>query len=177
MPRPDLYDHPKFNRLCFILKMPRPHVLGHLEFLWRVGYASGNPVIGDSLDVEIAAEWTGDVGALTKALLEVKLIDESKHGKLLRFKIHDLHDNAPDYVQARYRMNNWRKSRKRRSLDSDKNPQVLRNSSEQLRNGYGTPSPTPAPTPTPTPSSGGVGGGIGTQPKKKGIPPREVTNP
>ena len=67
MPRPTLFDHPKFARLCYDLRMPRPHVLGHLEFLWKVAYASGNARIGDAVDVELAAAWEGEPGALAAA--------------------------------------------------------------------------------------------------------------
>jgi hypothetical protein len=67
MPRPTLFDHPKFHRLVYILKIPEPQVLGLLEYMWRVGYASGNPVIGDAIDVEIAAKWRGEPGLFAGA--------------------------------------------------------------------------------------------------------------
>jgi hypothetical protein len=67
MPRPTLFDHPKFHRLVYILKIPEPQVLGLLEYMWRVGYASGNPVIGDAIDVEIAAKWWGEPGLFAGA--------------------------------------------------------------------------------------------------------------
>src|SRR5438309_1928780 len=98
MPRPTLFDHPKFQRLVFDLRMPEPHVLGHLEYLWRVGHQSGNPVIGDEIDVEIAAKWVGDGGVLAKALVEVHLLDRLDDGRLA---IHDLLDNCPEYVKRR----------------------------------------------------------------------------
>jgi hypothetical protein len=95
MARPTLYDHPKFMRLVHELGMPAPHVLGHLEYLWRVGYSSGNPVVGDSVDVELAAMWTGEPGQLTKVLTQVRFMDKLPDGK---YQIHDLLDHAPGYV-------------------------------------------------------------------------------
>jgi hypothetical protein len=106
MPRPTLFDHPKFHRLVYILGLPEPHVLGHLEFLWRVGYASGNPVVGDELDVELAAKWSGERGALAAALEQVRFIDRLEDGQL---EIHDLLENAPKYVPDRAKRESERK--------------------------------------------------------------------
>lgn len=100
MPRPTLFDHPKFQRLVHILGLPPPHVLGHLEYLWRVGYASGNPVIGDDLDVELAAMWHGERGVLVRALVDprVQLLDQLDDE---RYAIHDLWDHAPTWAKVR----------------------------------------------------------------------------
>ncbi len=136
MPRPTLFDHPKFHRLVHLLGLPEPHVLGHLEYLWRVGYSSGNPVIGDALDVEIAAKWTGDRGKFCEALVGVRLIDAVENGQ---FQIHDLHENAPAYVKSRERMERFRK-RLRRSRRPQQKTQLL-------RNGDASPAPAPAPAP------------------------------
>lgn len=130
MPRPTLFDHPKFLRLVYLLQMPEPHVLGHLEYLWKVGYASGNPVVGDETDVEIAAKWSGERGVLATALLQVGLVDRLEDGRL---QIHDLLENAPDYVHARFRMNEFRKRKRKESSQY----------SEPLRNRYASPTPTP----------------------------------
>ena len=129
MARPTLFDHPKFMRLAFILNLPRPYTLGLLEYLWKTGYASGNPVIGDEVDVEVVCEWTGERGILAAALLEVGFLDRLKSGKL---QIHDLFDHAPEYVKSRLRMERFRK----------------RNGSKLLRNGYASPAPAPAPAPS-----------------------------
>jgi hypothetical protein len=126
MPRPSLFDNVKFHRLAHILGIPRPHALGYLEYLWRVGYACGNPVIGDEVSVELACEWTGERGKLAAALLEAGFLDRRKNGKL---QIHDLHDNAPDYVKSRFRMERYRKTAR----------------SKRLRNSYHSPAPTPTP--------------------------------
>lgn len=108
MPKPTLFDHPKFHRLVHILELPEPYVLGHLEFLWRVGYSSGNPMVGDALDIEIAAKWAGERGKLSAALVAVGFVDE-RDGKFL---IHDLHENAPNYVTHRNARENERRKPK-----------------------------------------------------------------
>jgi hypothetical protein len=102
VPRPTLYDHPKFQRLVHLLALPEPHVLGHLEFLWRVGYSSGNPVVGDEIDVELAAKWTGERGAFVKAMVSVRMLDTDETDGSVTYSIHDLHENAPDYVSTRW---------------------------------------------------------------------------
>jgi hypothetical protein len=111
MPRPTLFDHPKFHRLVHLLGLPEPHVLGHLEYLWRVGYSTGNPVIGDAINVELLAKWTGQRGALVAALADpaVRFLDTLPDGQ---YAIHDLHENAPDYVQQRTARESERKKPK-----------------------------------------------------------------
>lgn len=98
MARPTLFTHRKFLRLAAILKMPKPHVLGHLEYLWQSGYQAASEHIGDSIDLELAAEWTGEQGSLTKALLETGMIDQNDDGS---YSIHDFWTHAPRYVQQR----------------------------------------------------------------------------
>lgn len=98
MARQTLFDHPKYLRLIKLLNKPAPHVLGHLEYLWKTGYASGNPVIGDAHMVEACALWDGEDGRLASALVSVRLIDEVEPGV---YQIHDLHDHAPTYVARR----------------------------------------------------------------------------
>lgn len=150
MPRPTLFDHPKFHRLVHMLQMPEPHVLGHLEYLWRVGYSSGNPIVGDALDVEIAAKWTGASGHFVAALADdtVRLLDVLDDG---RYQIHDLHENAPGYVKSRARMERLRKRRKPGSAKARTPAQRLRNSDAHVRQGrelgYASPAPAPAPAP------------------------------
>ena len=143
MAKPSIFTHPKFQRLVRLLQMPEAHVLGHLEYLWHVGYQDGNPLIGDTEDVEAAAKWVGKPGAFTSACVTVKLLDKVRGG---RFQIHDLLGNAPDYVKSRDRMRKQRKS-----------PENVWNSSEQLRNGCALPSHPTVPTPShptvPTPSN------------------------
>jgi hypothetical protein len=98
MARPCLKQNPKFRRLRHCLEEPVPHVIGYLECMWMVGYESGDPVLGDHLDVELAAEYPGERGKLFRALLECRLIDDLGDG---RYAIHDLFDHAPEYVLKR----------------------------------------------------------------------------
>ena len=104
MARPTIFTHPKFRRLCHILSEPAPHVLGYLEFIWQVAYASGEARIGDALDVSLAAQYPGKPEVLVKAMLECGVggragfLDETETGI---FAVHDLLDHAPDYVHGR----------------------------------------------------------------------------
>ncbi|SRR5579871_5667051 len=106
MARPGFRQHQKLNRLSHILGLAIPYAWGLCECLWDVSYQNGNPVIGDSIDVELAAEWPGDRGKLTEALLAVRLIDEIEPGV---YAIHDLLENAPDYVRKRFERDQNRK--------------------------------------------------------------------
>jgi hypothetical protein len=145
--RQTLFTHPKFQRLVYTLGLSRATVLGHLELMWNVGYASGEAVLGDEIDVELAAEWTGERGTWTRALCDVKLLDLIDG----RYAIHDLHDHAPRYVKDR-----WTKEQQRKSLraadkrrtgggqTADKRRRVVDKSA--------TPSPAPSPAPSPSPA-------------------------
>ncbi len=98
MARPGLLNHPKFRRLAHILQEPIPHVLGYLECMWSVGYESGRALLGDAVDVELAAQYPGTPGKLFDALLSCRLIDLVDAD---RYAIHDLMDHAPEYVAGR----------------------------------------------------------------------------
>lgn len=103
MARPNLRTHRKFKRLVAMLGMPEPHVRGHLEYLWEAAYENGEEFIGDSVDVELAASWTGESGQLTDALTTCG--GEGRIGFIENidgdYFIHDLWDHAPEYVQKR----------------------------------------------------------------------------
>lgn len=105
MARPGLTRHPKFRRLQHELKIGRALAWGTLECIWEPAYESGNPVIGEEVDVELAAEWQGPSGELCKALVKCGFLDAIEDGK---FAIHDLHANAPEYVRLR-----WQKEQNR----------------------------------------------------------------
>jgi hypothetical protein len=109
MARPDLLLHPKFRRLAFVLQEPEPHCLGYLEMMWHVGYASGNPVLGDAVDVELSAKYPGTKGKLAAALLECGFLDRLDGD---RFAIHDLYDHAPEYVKNRAKKEEERRKEK-----------------------------------------------------------------
>lgn len=140
MARPTLKEHYKFKRLVRMLGIPTPHAVGYLECLWHVGYTSGDPFVGDSLSVEAAAEWVGEPGKFTEALLQSAFIDQVSDST---YQIHDLHDHAPDYVQKRYKREQERKNKELRQETADNGGQ-RRTMAENVR------PPTPAPAPAPT---------------------------
>jgi hypothetical protein len=98
MARIELMNHRKFLRLRTLLGEPTPHVYGYLECLWHRGYQTGNPIVGNELDVECAAEYPGQRGVLFAALLESGFIDKRADG---RYEIHDLYEHAPQFVKRR----------------------------------------------------------------------------
>lgn len=103
MAKPDLRDNRKFLKLKRLLGEPTPHVIGYLECLWLRGYQTGNPLIGDDLDVEAAAEYPGEPGKFAHAAHQAGFLDQSDSG----FLIHDLYDHAPKYVKMRMRRNGF----------------------------------------------------------------------
>lgn len=119
MAKPSLWSSPKFRRLCAMLKMPVPHVIGHLECLWWGAGQSGNPVIGNESDVELAAEWVGEKGILFAALRDcgvhggVGFIEpyEDIEGA---WQIHDFEEHAPMYVKERFKKREQRRAKKSR---------------------------------------------------------------
>jgi hypothetical protein len=94
----ELLDHRKFLRLVRLLGEPTPHVLGYLMLMWRRGYQTGSPVVGDDLDVEAAAEFTGESGRFAKAAKAAGFVDQGPDGL---YRIHDLWDHAPEYARKR----------------------------------------------------------------------------
>jgi hypothetical protein len=103
MAKPGFRNHRKFRRLVAALHIPEAHALGHVELLWSTTYETGSAYLGDEVDVELAAGWTGDPGALCSALLlcggkTQGLIEEVEPGI---YQVHDLLDHAPDYVGDR----------------------------------------------------------------------------
>jgi hypothetical protein len=65
-----MMQHRKFVRLVAVLGLPPAHVRGLLECLWDVAYQCGQEYLGDALDVELAAGWTGETGKLCRALAD-----------------------------------------------------------------------------------------------------------
>lgn len=133
MARSELRTHPKFKRLVRRLELPVPYVVGLLECLWQCGYATGSPLIGDCVDVELAAEWPGPSGVLFDALLAERWIDHIGG----RYWIHDLYDHAPEYVRKRM------DRRKLSTEPKDLPPKTADNGVQSLPNGSSTqPNPT-----------------------------------
>lgn len=103
MARPTLFGHRKLLRLARAVGS-RALAIGHLEILWSGAYESGEPVLGDQVDVEGLAEWEGAPGALAQALLDAGgpgrkgFLEVTAEGLLA---IHDFWDHAPDYVRRR----------------------------------------------------------------------------
>ena len=148
MARPGLTKHPKFLRLVHMLGEPPAHVQGHLEFLWATAYEDGEPRIGDAVGVELAAGWDGKAGDLCKALLEcggagkAGFIEEVP-GEPGIFQVHDLFENAPEYVSSRFRMRRWRQRRQSEDHSKDAPQSPNGDVTQPLRNGYGSPAPAP----------------------------------
>jgi hypothetical protein len=96
MGRPGLTRHPKFARLSRLLGS-EALARGHLELLWEVAYENGDDSLGDAGDVEYLAKWQGDAGKLAGMLVEAGFLDLEEE----TYRVHDLLDHAPRYVQQR----------------------------------------------------------------------------
>ena len=85
--------------------------------MWERCYQSGESYLGDEIDVEAAANWSGVPGTLTKALLEAGgagnpgFIDEDPD-RPGHYLCHDLFDHAPEYVAGRRRKEQERQKTK-----------------------------------------------------------------
>ena len=160
MARPTLFTSVKFRRLVYILKVPTPHAVGYLECLWAIAYECGQPIIGDTVDVELAAQWPGEPGQLCEALAAVGLLDAVDGGK---WQIHDFWDHAPEYVKKRHERELGRKDRFRGRSNQTETPsnnvgkcppfggQRQTTAADVCRTAENGNTPAPAPTPTPTP--------------------------
>lgn len=138
--------------------------------LWNSAYESGDPQIGDSIDVELACDWPGEQGVLTEALKTCGIkgqsgfIDEDENGI---YTIHDLFDHAPEYVQKRAKREIARRKKgktisdlrreaaeKRWEKDDANGMQTADTCIQTAANGCKrhakVRTPTPAPTPAPT---------------------------
>lgn len=100
MARPGLLRNRKFLHLERCPGMTRAIALGSLELIWSAAYETGDDVIGTPEDVEMQADWRGDPGSLFASLRDCGFIEESP-GRVGLWRIHDLYDHAPDYVQRR----------------------------------------------------------------------------
>lgn len=102
---PGLRTHRKFRRLVAILRIPEAHALGHLQMMWETSWDHLTPALGDSTDVELAAGWVGDPGALAAALVacggdDWGFLERDGEG---RFLIHDYEEHAPRWVRDKLR--------------------------------------------------------------------------
>jgi len=178
MARPSLFTHRKLRKLARLLGS-KPLAVGCLELIWNVGYADGDPRLGSVADVEMAAEWTGNPGELTRCLLEAGFIDAvDADGKLMakpvchvlpsvlplandmanvNFAIHELYDHAPEYVRKRMDREDERKRngvtlRDLRSIAGRKGAEARWQTYDKCMANMAngsTPAPAPAPAPAP----------------------------
>ncbi len=172
MARPGLTKHRKFLRLARAIGNPAL-ALGCLEFIWGQCYESGEDYLGEMVDVEAAAQWTGAPGALLDALLGAggegnpgfidELPDRPGH-----YRCHDLYDHAPEYVRKRMDREAQRRAAgvtlrdiraaagrasgaaRRQTADDGRHPGT---NVEQVSNKCSTNGTTPAPAPAPNPST------------------------
>lgn len=116
MAKPGLVNNVKFKHLVHLLKMPAPHIHGHLDYLWRVAYDSEKFTF-NSVEIEIAAEWRGDADVFTNALIKTRFLDEIDDDL---YEIHDHKDHEPEWYHSRVRKRNYReKKRKDREEQED----------------------------------------------------------
>jgi len=95
------------------LGMPLPHVMGHLEALFKGAYehvpASGRLTSQDMQYLETWAMWAGDPGKFAAALVQAGLIVQNKRGCVLaHFKT-----SVPDFVRKRWARKHLAKARRR----------------------------------------------------------------
>jgi hypothetical protein len=75
--------------------------------MWLGCYETGDPFLGDADDVEAAARWEGEPGALCRALVEAGgkglpgFIEPAPDKPVGHYQVHDLYANAPEYVKKR----------------------------------------------------------------------------
>lgn len=104
MARQTLNRLPKFAVLCRVLGLPRAVVRGHLELMWDCAHETGNPVFDGVEEVEAAAEWDGEPGALVAALTRHSASGKPGWLDLLPngcYEIHHYWDHCPEYVKKR----------------------------------------------------------------------------
>lgn len=110
MARLGLDENQKFKKLALALNsfcggMGKQLALGLLETLWNAAYERADDFLGDSDDVEIAADWKGERGALTRMLAHVPAgkaaglieADDERGGYI----IHDFEVHAPAWVKLK----------------------------------------------------------------------------
>lgn len=147
--RPTLTENRKFRRLAALIGDDALAV-GSLELIWATCYASGDEIIGDSVDVEAAARWRGEPGKLTGALLAAggggsTGFIEMAPDRPASYRVHDLWDHAPDYVRRRRERELQRHAKGQEMAATDRSLTSHRPAID--RSMVGTPSPSPAPAP------------------------------
>lgn len=145
MGRPGLTQNRKFRRLALEVG-GNASARGHLELLWDSAYEAGDELVGDAVDVELAADWKGTPGVLASAMTRAGFLDELDGS----FTIHDFWHHAPAYVRKRRTRENERRSKvdpcypKGKPVTSQRPVSDIPTGSQQDENG-----PTPSPSPSP----------------------------
>lgn len=162
MARPGLLRNRKFVRMERMKGMTKAIALGSLELIWSAAYETGEDLVGTAEDVELAADWRGEPGLLFAALRDAGLpgpgfIEEAPERPRM-WRIHDLYDHAPDYVQRRMEREAERLAKGRTISDIRSEAAKARWNKEKDANGCKRPplaDPqdakvlTPAPAPAP----------------------------
>jgi hypothetical protein len=73
--RPISSNSREIKRLARELNISIPYAWGLCECLWESPYWLGKPLIGDSLDMKLAAQWPGEERVFAAALLAAGLIE------------------------------------------------------------------------------------------------------
>lgn len=156
----ELREHPKTKRLCRLLALPRPMVVGYLHFLWWWAYdyaPEGDLSAFSDEDIADAVDWEGDPGAFVQALIQSGFIDDGRH-------IHDWEDFAQKWIERR-RADRERKRAERRKpepiQETSGGPAPEVDSPSGVTGPYRTiPDRTVPPPPTPSPHGGRGNGAV-----------------
>lgn len=114
----ELREHPKTKRLCRLLALPRPMVVGYLHFLWWWAYdyaPEGDLSPFTDEDIADAVDWDGDPGELMRALVQAGFVNEDR-------RLHDWADFAQKWIERR------RADRERKRAGTRKEQTVQRTS-------------------------------------------------
>jgi len=175
----DFWQHPKTKKL---IRRAGLEGVRSLQILWAwtaCNRPNGSLVGMDDEDIELAADWDGDIGTLVKVMTELRWIDATENGYVL----HDWQDHNPWAADAEARGDKARLSRLRqvnpaayeqcvaegktaisqREYDELKtiNGERRRNAGETPANASAAPAPSPSPSlikdPPLPPHQGGTG--------------------
>jgi len=166
MARPGFTGHRKYARLTRLLGSA-PLALGCLELMWEKCCINGDDYLGDVVDVEAAAQWPGEPGALCRALLDAGGEDragfiEEVEGHPEHYRCHDFYDHAPRYVARRMEREAERRERGQTLSDlraeagskggkqtASKRPANGQQNDSKRKQTAVPPAPAPAPAPAP----------------------------